>query len=150
MKTFHMVTGLLAIVVFCWSCQTKRAETGTVSTDSTQRMTDSATAATSAVDTVGEASANDCVRAEPEPIITKGNCPGKIFQKKPDGTAIEATILNQGDSLIIHHTGCEYYWLSFRFETSRFQADTTDIPFWMDKAMILMREINPALEPGID
>jgi hypothetical protein len=54
--------------------------------------------------------------------------------------------LKNGERLIINNWGCEYFVLKFRIETERFQADTTNTIYWLDKAVILMKEI----ENGID
>jgi hypothetical protein len=40
--------------------------------------------------------------------------------------------------------------LTFRFETTRFQADTTDINYWMDKIVILMTEIENSIDAPLD
>ena len=42
--------------------------------------------------------------------------------------------------MIITNTGCEYYYLSFRFETKRFSARTTDTKYWFKRAVELIEK----------
>ena len=58
--------------------------------------------------------------------------------------------MNNGDKLIIQHGGCEYFVQTYRFETSRFQSDTTDILFWYKKTVKLLSEIEQADKSPID
>lgn len=149
MKILSAVAGLSGLTLICFACQVKQTEASTAAAD------------TLATDTVvteadidklveNDTLANDCVRAEPEPVLKKVVYPNEIFQRQPDGNAVETTDLANNDRLLIYHKGCEYYWLTFRFETSRFQADTTDVPYWMDKAVGFMRDIRKGLDAGVD
>lgn len=88
-----------------------------------------------------------CVRGQAEPIVKKSVYPNAVFKLNIDNhSGTETVDFDNGDKLIIEHGGCEYYVLAFRFETTRFQADTTDILFWLDKGIKLMSEV----ENGID
>lgn len=89
-----------------------------------------------------ESSDFQCMRAMPEPIVNKTIFPKTIFQLAPDSlSALETVDFENGDRLIIEHFGCEYFSLKFRFETSRFNTDTTDIAFWYKKTVILVSEL---------
>lgn len=91
--------------------------------------------------------ANDCIRGQAEPIVKKAVFPKTQFAIQPDNiSAIETVFFDNGDKLIINHLGCEYYTLSFRFETSRFHKEKTDTSFWYEKTALLINE----LEKGID
>ena len=88
-----------------------------------------------------------CIRGQAEPIVRKSVYPNAVFKLNNDNhSGTETVDFENGDRLIIENGGCEYYVLAFRFETSRFQADTTDILFWLDKGIKLMTEV----EKGID
>ena len=149
MKIRSAVAGLSGLILVCFACQVKQKETSATTADTLVADT-VVTAAYVANLVENDTTANDCVRAEPEPVLKKASYPNEIFQRKPDGSAIESTDLANNDRLIIYHKGCEYYWLTFRFETSRFQADTTDVPYWMDKAVGFMRDIRKGLDAGVD
>ena len=56
-------------------------------------------------------------------------------------TGIETVIMDNGDKLIIHNWGCEYYTLTFRFETTRYHADTSDLHYWFAAARRLITGI---------
>ncbi|WP_036679362.1 hypothetical protein [Daejeonella oryzae] len=95
-------------------------------------------------------SISDCVRGKAEPIVKKSVFPNCVFKLNADGlTAIEKIELGNGDKVTIENTGCEYYVLNFRIETSKYQADTTDIPFWYNKAYLLMTELSKGIDSPI-
>lgn len=88
-----------------------------------------------------------CVRGEATPLVIKSVFPNTTFQLQPDSlSAIETVNFDNGDKLIINNYGCEYYVLTFRFETSRFQDDTTNIPFWFKKSCLLLSEIYDGID----
>jgi hypothetical protein len=89
---------------------------------------------------------SDCARGVAEPIY-----PHTTFVLQPDSiTGIETVTLDKGDKLTIKNWGCEYYVLTFRFETSRFLKDTTDLNFWFKSAGGLMTDILDVLKAPID
>jgi len=93
----------------------------------------------------------DCSRGAAEPIIKKTVYPQTIFVLQPDSlTGIETVAFDNGDNLTIKNWGCEYYVLTFRFETSRLQQDTTNLDFWFKSAASLTREVLDGLEAPID
>ena len=70
---------------------------------------------------------------------------------QPDSlSGIETVNFENGDKLIIKNWGCEYYVLTFRFETSRFQQDTTDLKYWFKTATGLVTEIFDGVDSPID
>jgi len=90
---------------------------------------------------------SDCIRGQAESVIKMTIYPNAIFKLNSDNhTGVETVDLKNGERLIINNWGCEYFVLTFRIETERFQADTTNTIYWLDKAVILMKEI----ENGID
>ena len=87
-----------------------------------------------------------CIRGQAESVVKKEVYPNASFKLNDDHLSGTETIeLKDGDKLVIKNWGCEYFVLTFRFETNRFRADTTDIKYWMDKAIILMDEIKIGL-----
>lgn len=93
----------------------------------------------------------DCVRGQAEPIIKKRIYPNTTFAIQSDSlTAIETVKFSNGDNLIIHNWGCEYYVLTFRFETSRFNTDTTNMKYWYVNSVKLMNEIKHSIEAPVD
>jgi hypothetical protein len=93
------------------------------------------------------ADTSGCTTGQAEPVLRESVYPNAVFTIKDDThSGVESTMLKNGDKLIIHHTGCEYYILSFRFETSRFAGDTTDIPFWLGKTYELLSETKDGID----
>jgi hypothetical protein len=93
----------------------------------------------------------DCIRGVAEPIINKTLFRNTVFQLQSDSlTGIEKVTFDNGDKLIIKNWGCEYYVLTFRFESSRFQSDTLNHEFWFRKTALLMSEILKGLNAPID
>ena len=94
---------------------------------------------------------SECIRGEAHPIIKKEIYPHSTFAMQPDSlTAFEYLTFENKDKLIIHNYGCEYYILTFRFETSRFLEDIKNIPFWFRKSATLMSEINDGIDTPFD
>lgn len=94
---------------------------------------------------------NDCVRGQAEPIIKKDIFPNTTFVLQSDSiTAVETVMLENGDKLIIRNWGCEYYVLTFRFETSRLKADTSDMKYWYVNSVKLMNEVKHGIDAPID
>lgn len=92
-----------------------------------------------------------CVRGTPEPIVNKKKLPNSKFILLPDSlTGIETVTYANSDKLIIENFGCEYYNLNFRFETSRFKADTSNIKYWALNVIKLMREVEPAINSPLN
>jgi len=94
---------------------------------------------------------NDCVRGQAEPVIQKEDYPNTSFILQADSlTAIETVTFDNGDKLIIRNWGCEYYVLTFRFETTKFQQDTTNLEYWFKAANRLMTSMLSGLDAPID
>jgi len=93
----------------------------------------------------------DAVRGQATRILKTSFFPSSTFVLLGDSiTGIETTQLENGDKLILTNCGWEYYTLAFRFETTRFEKDTTDIHFWCIKAIEMMQSIEPGLDAPID
>lgn len=96
-------------------------------------------------------SSGPCSRGVAQPVLKKETFKGVIFTRNSDQrTATEILEFANGDRLAINHWGCEYYVLTFRFETSRFQAEETDLSYWIDKATILLFEVQSGLDTPLD
>lgn len=93
----------------------------------------------------------DAVRGQATKIFKSSFFPNSTFVLLGDSiTGIETAQLENGDKLILTNCGLEYYTLAFRFETSRFQKDTTDLQFWCRKAIEMMQEIEPGLDSPLN
>ena len=93
----------------------------------------------------------DAVRGQATRILKPSFFHSPTFVLLGDSiTGIETTQLENGDKLILTNCGWEYYTLGFRFETTRFEKDTTDIHFWCIKAIEMMQSIEPGLDAPID
>lgn len=93
----------------------------------------------------------DCTRETPAAILKKNAFSKMSFKLKPGNKqGIETVDFENGDQLIINNWGCEYYALTFRFETSRFQAEPTDVGFWYKRSVTLLNEVNKKIEAQID
>jgi hypothetical protein len=143
--------GTILIIISFIGCQTKKGvdqnEVGNADSVLTADKVVQTSETVDSTKTEEKFDTSDCVRGQAEPILIKDKFPNSSFKINEDGlSGTETTVLENGDKLIIINGGCEYYVLAFRFETSRFQADTTDIIFWLDKGIKLMTEV----EKGID
>jgi hypothetical protein len=93
----------------------------------------------------------DCVRGQAESVTKKTVYPNAIFKLNPDKhTGTETVELQNGETLVINNWGCEYFVLTFRIEMERFQADTINTLFWLDKARILMSEIQDGIDAPLN
>ena len=92
----------------------------------------------------------NCVRAVPEASLDLAVYPDRSFTLIDSTSATEAVGLNNGDRLIINHGGCEYFVQTYRFETTRWHSDSTDVLFWYKKALKLLGEIEKADQSPID
>lgn len=93
----------------------------------------------------------DCTRGAAEPIIKESVYPQTTFVLQPDSlTGIETVTFDNGDNLTIKNWGCEYYVLTFRFESSRLKADTTSLKYWYVAAYKIMTEIKQGVDAPID
>lgn len=93
----------------------------------------------------------NCARGQAQSVVKKNIFPNALFKLNDDNrTGTETINLKGGEKLIIRNWGCEYYVLTFRFETERFKRDTTDIRYWLGRTMILMEEIENGLDAPLD
>lgn len=93
----------------------------------------------------------DCVRGKAEPIVKRDIYPNGNFTLQSDSlTAIETIEFDYGERVIIKNWGCEYYVLSFRFETSKYNADTTAMKYWYVNSSKLMTELIKGLDAPLD
>jgi len=94
---------------------------------------------------------NDCTRGQAIPVIKRSVFPKTTFQLQKDRiTGIETVNLDNDNKLIIKNWGCEYYCLTFRFETNRFQNDTTNLKYWFEKTLILMDEVKNGVDAPVN
>ncbi|WDF57382.1 FEKKY domain-containing protein [Mucilaginibacter sp. KACC 22063] len=96
-------------------------------------------------------STDDCPRGAAVPVIKKAVFPNVHFALQSDhNTGIETLTLANGDKLTLKQFGCEYYNLSFFFETAQFAADTTDIAYWGNASLSLLRQVRKGLDTPLD
>ncbi|NML63714.1 hypothetical protein HHL22_00680 [Hymenobacter sp. RP-2-7] len=94
---------------------------------------------------------SDCIRGQAEPVLRKEYFPTTTFVLQSDSlTAVETASIDNGDKLVVTNWGCEYYVLTFRFETSRFKADTSNLKYWYVAGGKLMNEIQRGINAPID
>jgi hypothetical protein len=144
---YILILGLTLELIACNSSVDKQAknENNSVSVDSIKK-TEPKNETASVKDL-----RDDCVRGQAEPIIKKTVFPNTKFILQPDSlTAIETVIFDNGDKLTIRNWGCEYYTLTFRFETSRFQADTTAMKYWYVTTYRILREMQQGIDAPVD
>jgi hypothetical protein len=100
----------------------------------------------------------ECVRSIPKPIVKKVVFPKTRFvlQKvdnsgHTDFTGIETVQFNNGDRLTIKNSGCEFFTLQFRFETSRLDARRiSDSKYLYLRSAWLMRQTLRGLKSPLD
>lgn len=93
----------------------------------------------------------DCPRGTPERIIKASVEPQPTFElDRTKNTASEILQFQNGDRVVVKNGGCEYFVVTFRFETDRFKADTTDMMYWLDKSAVLVGEISEAIDAPLD
>ncbi len=154
-RTNKMTASIAAILlaVISFSCTTKKSsEQNEISSDSTTAAdkNDNKSLTTDSVKTESFDYSN-CIRGNAESVIKKAVYPNSIFKLNSDNhTGTEVVDLGGGEKVIIRNWGCEYFVLTFRFETQRFQADTVDVKFWLEKAVILMKGIEIGLEAPLN
>lgn len=147
MKVILTVIGAILTMVLLFGCESKKASVQDEIGSSKAIVEDTTQNENIAPDSSGNDFDSGCVRGHAESVTKKSIYPKAIFKLNPDNhTGVEIVDLENGDRLTIKNWGCEYYVLTFRIETDRFQADTTNMIYWLDKAVTLMKEI----EGGID
>ena len=93
----------------------------------------------------------DCPRGTPERIVKASVEPQPTFElDRVKNTASEVLQFQNGDRVVVKNGGCEYFVVTFRFETDRFKADTTDMMYWLDKSALLVGEISEAIDAPLD
>jgi len=95
---------------------------------------------------------NECPRSIPESIIDSKVFPGVTSTLEPEeressgevfyalSNREEVTIDNNTNVIILNH-GCEYYGLTFIFDTSEYSGDINDIPYWAQSSVSLMDKV---------
>lgn len=92
----------------------------------------------------------ECVRGAAEPLINSNIFPNtKFWLLKDSITGYEAVKLDNGDSLTIKNWGCEYYCLTFSFETTRFKDKISNYKAWYNHAASLMADASRGLKSAI-
>jgi hypothetical protein len=84
-------------------------------------------------------------------VTKKSFYPTGIFELDADRhTETETVELQNGERIIIKNWGCEFFVLTFNIETERFQADTTNTMYWLDKVVVLMNEIQQGIDAPLN
>lgn len=152
MKNLSTLPGILLTVVILSGCQSKSDESTTDDED-TLSLSDAYREKLGDGDSLSNETFDfsDCVRGPAEQVIKKNMSPASLFELNPDGhTGKETLSFENGDQVIIKNWGCEYYLLTFRFETGRYKSDTTNVSFWMDKAVSFMKSIEEGVESPLN
>lgn len=146
------VTWTVLTMILVFGCGTKHDDKALTTKDSTtiQESADSDSNVGS-VKAMNDFNNSDCIRGQAQSVTKKTVYPNAIFKLNSDKhTGTETVDLKNGERLIINKWGCEYFVLTFRIETERFQADTTDTTYWLDKAAILMNEIQDGINAPLN
>jgi hypothetical protein len=152
-KMITRIFGAILTAICLTHCSQLRKveQSGIVDADSTEK--ESERTRTEIVDTakMTDHEVSNCIRGKAGPVVRKTVYSKSTFKLNEDNrTATESIEFSEEEKLVIHNWGCEYYALTFRFETERFHADTTDINFWIDKGLLLMKEIRNGVDTPLD
>jgi hypothetical protein len=125
---------LLAAVVWAAACNRGGARNDTARADSPR------------ADTTARAS-DECVRGEPEPVLTAtGPAAARPrFERRGKLEATEDTRLNDTTALRITHGGCAHYVETYTFTVRGAVRDTADAKYWLARAADYLRAL-PAVE----
>lgn len=152
MENFTLSVRIALVILALSACQSKSDETA-VDDEDTLRLSQAYKDKADAADSINNETFDfsDCVRGPAEQVIKKNISPTSVFELNEDGHTGKETIqFDNGDKVVIRNWGCEYYLLTFRFETERYSSDTTDLSFWMNKAILLMQSIEEGIESPLD
>jgi hypothetical protein len=146
------IIGTLLSTILLISCGTKTSsDQNEVNADTIKTTDTTEKINTDSVKTSDNFDYSDCIRGQAESVIKRSVYPNAIFKLNSDNhTGTETVELENGENLTINNWGCEYFVLTFRFETERFQADTTNTRYWLDKVVTLMKEIENGLSAPLD
>jgi hypothetical protein len=93
-----------------------------------------------------------CVRAVPTSIVKKAIFRNSSFvlNYTPSGEfkipiGIETVRLPNGDKLTIENNGCEFFTLTFKFETARKSKSLGNRRYWSKQIVKLMRQVEPGV-----
>jgi hypothetical protein len=77
-----------------------------------------------------------CTRGQPEPLFVSSNSAvtAHSFKENSSTEAIEEVTFVSGDKLTIKNWGCEYYIISFRYESDGIVSQEESPEFWFTKA----------------
>ncbi|WP_158827417.1 hypothetical protein [Mucilaginibacter lacusdianchii] len=140
----------MLFIAFVFGCK-QPAKTPASKKDTVVKVHNKPAPATSQAPADTAVTDDECPKGAAEPVLKKSVFPDARFVLQPDHrTGIETLTLKDGDKLTIKQSGCEYYILTFQFETSHFAADTTDITYWSEVTLSLMRNINKGLDTFLD
>jgi len=149
MKNRILIILLNIILVSCNSTQTKQQDkekkgiSDSITNQQTQSVEETRPAENNRQD--------DCARGQATPIVKKEIYPNTTFVLQPDSiSAVETITFENNDNLIIYNRGCEYYVLTFLFQTSRFQEDIDNLQFWYSKAILLLSDTKKGLDTPFD
>jgi hypothetical protein len=153
------VIGTILLITLFFRCGTKKPEARNLTVNDSTKAEEVAGSKNhiDSAKSTDDFAYSDCIRGQAESVTKKSIYPNAIFKLNPDNhTGTETVDLENGERLIINNWGCEYFVLTFRFETERFKADTTNTIYWLNKSVILMNEIKEGidspfnLQKGID
>jgi hypothetical protein len=125
---------LLAAVVWTAACNRGAPRNDTARADSPR------------ADPTAQAS-DECVRGEPEPVLTATGPAGARprFERTGKLEATEDTRLNDTTALRITHGGCAHYVETYTFTVRGAVRDTADAKYWLARTADYLRAL-PAVE----
>ncbi|RYD54665.1 MAG: hypothetical protein EOP56_18605 [Sphingobacteriales bacterium] len=136
---------ILRFLTACISCNTNASKETAESTIQVDSFLGSEYPGDDTMDLSG------CARGAAVPVLKKSAFPQAVFQFGQDSfSATERTILKNGDSLMVIHTGCEYYVLTFRFVSAASVADSINAAYAYRKAISSMQSIYNNLDVATD
>ena len=83
---------------------------------------------------------DECIRGLPEPFLNKSMFRSTSF-RLINREGFETGLLENGDRLDVKNYGCEYYILSFSFQTTRFRTDSLNFILCCDQILDLLYEV---------
>jgi len=152
MKTVHCILLFLCCLLLTgYSCKEKSgtvADDGIITNDQPQETVTPLSNPPAEAEAAGNAEKTDCLKGIPQRVIDASVLPGAEF-KQVDLMGYEKIELPTGDRLLIINWGCESYNLTFRFETSRFGTDTSQVKQWYSILTQLLYVIEPAIDSPV-
>lgn len=96
---------------------------------------------------ISAAAEETCPRGEPEALFQGKEVKSEIFTPVSNHEANEEVVFNSGDRLLIRNWGCEYFVISYRYESAKFLVKSEDTLDVFKKSVESLKKI-AALHPN--